>query len=57
MKEIKIFDISGKLVKEIATPSARNDNSLRVSLYGIKNGIYFVKINNSNQVTKIIVTK
>lgn len=27
-KEIKVYDISGKLIKKIATPSARNDNPL-----------------------------
>jgi YVTN family beta-propeller protein len=37
---IKIFNISGKVVMEIAAPMARNDNSVRVSLDGVKNGVY-----------------
>jgi hypothetical protein len=51
---IKIFDVSGKAVKELESFGVRE---LRVSLDGIKNGIYFVKIDNDPQVTKIIVTK
>jgi hypothetical protein len=54
--QIKIFDVSGKVVREILN-QLQNDNTLRVSLDGIKNGIYFVKIDNNPQVTKIIVTK
>jgi len=58
--EIKIFDLSGKIVKEIRDcfpESGRNDNVVRVSLDGIKNGIYFVRADNFNQIIKIIVTK
>jgi uncharacterized delta-60 repeat protein len=51
---VKIFDVSGKAVKELESFGI---GELRVSLDGIKNGVYFVKINNNPQVTKIIVTK
>jgi len=52
--EIKIFDVTGKVVKELESSGNRE---LRVSLDGIKNGVYFVRIDNSIQVTKIIVTR
>ena len=56
---IKIYDITGKAVKEIGDcfALARNDNAVRIPLNGIKNGIYFVKADNFNQVIKLIVTK
>jgi uncharacterized delta-60 repeat protein len=50
---IEIFDVSGKEILN----QVQNDNTVRVSLEGIKNGVYFVKINNNHQVTKLIVTK
>lgn len=40
---IKIFDVTGKLIKEIATPSARNNYISRILLNEIKNGIYFIR--------------
>jgi hypothetical protein len=51
--QIKIFDVTGKIVKETKSKNQKT----RVSLEGIKNGVYFVKIDNNTQVTKIIVTK
>jgi uncharacterized delta-60 repeat protein len=54
---IKIFNISGKVVMEIAAPMARNDNSVRVSLDGFKNGVYFVKVGNEMLKEKLVVTK
>jgi hypothetical protein len=53
--EIKIFDVMGKVIKEIATPSARNDNIVRVSLEDIKDGVYFIKA--GDQTRKIVVNK
>jgi len=57
--EIKIFDVTGKVVKEIGDchATARNDNTLRVTLDGIKNGIYFVKVENEMLNEKLVVTK
>jgi uncharacterized delta-60 repeat protein len=51
---IKIFDVTGKIVQRI---SGLGVGDWRISLDGIKNGIYFVKADNINQVTKLIVTK
>jgi hypothetical protein len=53
--QIKIFDVMGKVIKEIATPSARNDNIVRVSLEDIKDGVYFIKA--GDQTRKIVVNK
>ena len=54
---INIFNVSGKLIKEIAwvRNGQRNDNKrkLQVPLEGINNGVYFVTIQTENyQVTK-----
>ena len=67
VKEIRIYDISGKVAKEIATlPSvARNDSEaeVKVSLKGIPAGIYFVEViaeqeeERKREIRKIIVTK
>jgi photosystem II stability/assembly factor-like uncharacterized protein len=56
---IKIFDVSGKLVKEIGDcfANARNDKMVRISLDGIKNGVYFIMANNDLIKEKLIVTK
>jgi hypothetical protein len=54
--EIKIFDVSGKVVKEILR-SAQNDNAIRVPLNGIKNGVYFVKVGDEIVKEKLVVTK
>ncbi len=60
---IKIFDVSGKVVKEILNHTSmhldnrQNDNTVRVSLDGIKSGVYFLKINNQHISEKLIVNK
>ncbi|MBS4015885.1 MAG: SBBP repeat-containing protein [Candidatus Latescibacteria bacterium] len=51
---IKIFDITGKTVKELRS-SGRND--LRVSLEGIKNGIYFIQVDSEIVQEKLVITK
>jgi hypothetical protein len=51
---IKIFDVTGKIVKEILR-SAQNDNAVRVLLKGIKSGVYFVQCGAINK--KITITK
>jgi uncharacterized delta-60 repeat protein len=54
---VKIFDVSGTLVKEIASATPRNDNNIRVSLDGIKNGVYFIQVGNQVLKEKLVVTK
>lgn len=54
--EVKIFDISGKIVGDCHA-IARNDNTVRVSLDGIKNGVYFIKVNNEAVKDKLVVIK
>jgi hypothetical protein len=54
---LKMFDVSGKLVKEIASATPRNDKTaeMRVSLKGMSPGIYFVQA--GRETKKLIVTK
>jgi len=64
---IKIFDVSGKLIKEIATPSEfastsfgtrsalRNDGEAVISLKGINPGIYFLRL--GKETKKFLVVK
>jgi hypothetical protein len=54
VKNIKIYDVTGKIIKNEKLKGSKNK---RISLDGIKNGVYFVKVDNNPQVTKIIVTK
>jgi len=53
-KQIKIFDVTGKEVKEYVSMGV---GEMRISLDGIKSGIYFVKVNDNNELKKIIITK
>jgi YVTN family beta-propeller protein len=57
VKEIKIFDVSGKLIKEIASPpkADRNDSETRIVLKGINPGIYFLRLGKDTK--KFIVTR
>ncbi len=57
IEEIKIFDVAGKVVREIATPSARNDKlgEIRISLKGINPGIYFLRL--GKETKKFLVVK
>jgi len=43
---LKIFDVSGKLIKEITFSSA---NEPKISLKGIKSGVYLLKIKAENK--------
>ncbi len=54
-KSIKIFDSSGRLIKEIATPSARNDEVVEITLKGINSGIYFMRLDKETK--KFLVVK
>jgi YVTN family beta-propeller protein len=51
INSVKIFDISGNLIKQ---EKLRNK---RVSLDGIKNGVYFIKINDEIVKEKLVVTR
>lgn len=51
--EIKIFDVVGKIVKEVRSKK----QEIRISLDGIKNGVYFVKIDDNAELSKIVITK
>ncbi len=51
--EIKIFDVTGNIVKSEELKGKNN----RVSLDGIKNGIYFVKVGNEMMKEKLVVTR
>ena len=59
VKEIKIFDVSGKIIKEIATPASqsRNDRVIetKISLKGINPGIYFLRF--GRETKKFLVVK
>jgi len=54
---IKIFDVSGKLIKEIATSASqsRNDREVKISLKGINPGIYFLRL--GKETKKFLVVK
>jgi len=58
---LKMFDVSGKLVKEIGDclRQPRNDRTgeSRVSLKGISPGIYFLQLNNESETKKLVITK
>ena len=56
---LKMFDVSGKLVKEIDSPSAHNDKvaEMRVSLKGIKPGVYFIQVGDEMVKEKLVVTR
>ena len=45
VKEIEIFDVSGKLIKEITFSSSEP----KISLKGIKTGVYLLKIKAENK--------
>ena len=51
--QIKIFDVSGKLVKSQELKGSSN----RISLEKIKYGVYFVQIDNQNINEKLVITK
>jgi len=53
-EQIKIFDVTGKVVKELESSGNRE---LRISLDGIKNGVYFVRVGNETINKKLVVTK
>jgi len=55
--ELKIFDVSGKLLKQVAIPAAqsRNEAEMKISLKGINPGTYFIKFGTG--VKKFLIVK
>jgi photosystem II stability/assembly factor-like uncharacterized protein len=53
-EQIKIYDVTGKVVKELESSGHRE---LRISLDGIKNSVYFVRIGNEMVKEKLVITK
>jgi DNA-binding beta-propeller fold protein YncE len=52
-EQIKIYDVTGKLVKEVKSKL----HETRISLDGIKNGIYFIKVGDEIVKEKLVVTR
>jgi hypothetical protein len=50
---LRIFDVTGKLVKSEELKGRNN----RISLDGIKNGVYFVRVGNKMVTKKLVITK
>jgi hypothetical protein len=50
---LKLYDVTGKIVKS----EELKDSNNRISLDGIKNGVYFVKVGNEMVKEKLVVTK
>jgi hypothetical protein len=51
--EIKILDVTGKIVKSEELKGKNN----RISLDGIKNGVYFIRIGDKTVKEKLVVTR
>ena len=54
---LRIFDVTGKVVKEFRSDVASASSTLRVTLDGIMNGIYFIKVGNEMVKEKLVVTR
>jgi hypothetical protein len=54
VEKVIIYDVSGKVIK---VNDVKNSKEIKISLSGIKNGIYFVKVNNEILKEKLVVTK
>jgi len=55
--QIKIYDVTGKEIRSLKFDVASAPSTLRVTLDGIKNGVYFVKVGNEMIREKLVVTK
>jgi len=59
--DVKIYDVAGNVVKEIARVrnEQRNDRpgEFKVPLKGINPGIYFLQVNNETEIKKLVITK
>ncbi len=54
---IKIFDVSGKLVISKVPSVKGHKQEIRISLKGIKTGIYFVQIEKESVTKKLVITR
>jgi hypothetical protein len=50
---LKLYDVTGNIVKSAELKGESN----RISLDGIKNGVYFVKVGNEMIREKLVITK
>jgi hypothetical protein len=50
---IKIFDVSGKMIREFVPPSGKSE--IKISLKGINPGVYFLQI--GKETKKFLVAK
>ncbi len=50
---IKIYDVTGKIVKEVRGKR----QAVRISTDGIKDGVYFVKVGDETVIKKLVITK
>ncbi|MBS4015427.1 MAG: SBBP repeat-containing protein [Candidatus Latescibacteria bacterium] len=51
--KIKIFDVTGQVIKQVSIKSQET----RISLARIKSGVYFVKLDKESDIRKIIITQ
>jgi len=54
---IKLFDVSGKEIRCLRFDVASAPSTLRVTLDGIKNGVYFIRVGNELIREKLVITK
>jgi hypothetical protein len=53
---LKIFDVMGNIVKSVEL-KGKNGQEIRISLDGIKNGIYFMQLDSQATTKKLVITK
>jgi len=51
---LRIFDVTGEVVKEARVKGTQD---ARISTEGIKNGVYFVQVDNESEMKKLVITK
>jgi hypothetical protein len=51
--EVKIFDVTGKVIREVRCKT----KEVRISTEGIRNGVYFIKVGDEMVKEKMIVMK
>ncbi|MEO0100477.1 MAG: T9SS type A sorting domain-containing protein [candidate division WOR-3 bacterium] len=55
VKGIEIYDVSGKLISVYRSPFSLKEKEVKISLKGIKDGVYFIKI--GKEAKKLIVKR
>ncbi|MEO0101787.1 MAG: T9SS type A sorting domain-containing protein, partial [candidate division WOR-3 bacterium] len=55
VKRIEIYDVSGKLISVYRSPFSLKEKEVKISLKGIKDGVYFIKI--GKEAKKLIVKR